>query len=96
MNTLRLLGDQAAAFVSRITKGVFIKESIIVRCPQCGTKSRIPANRKGEQGICEKCATKLASGQQHPNGVVDVSDWTFAVEVITFPGPVLVEFMVPW
>jgi predicted RNA-binding Zn-ribbon protein involved in translation (DUF1610 family) len=96
MNALKLLGDQVVAFASRITRGVFIKESIIVRCPQCGIKSRIPADRKGEQYICEKCAARLASGQQYPDGLVDVSDWTFTAEVITFPGPVLVEFMLPW
>jgi hypothetical protein len=96
MNALKLLGDQVVAFASRITKGVFIKESIIVRCPQCGTKNRILANKKEAQGICEKCAARLVSGQQYPNGLVDVSDWTFDAEVITFPGPVLVEFMVPW
>ncbi|MBP1749965.1 MAG: zinc-ribbon domain, partial [Deltaproteobacteria bacterium] len=54
-----------------------MNDSIIVRCPQCGTKNRIPANRQGEQGICGKCGARLASAQPYPNRLVDVSDGNF-------------------
>ena len=73
-----------------------MNDSIIVRCPQCGTKNRIPANRQGEQGICGKCGARLVSAQPYPNRPVDVSDGNFTTEVKTFPGPVLVEFTAPW
>jgi hypothetical protein len=73
-----------------------MNESIIVPCPQCGTKNRIPADRKGEHGICGKCGARLTSTQVYPNRPVDVSDWNFDAEVKTFPGSVLVEFTAPW
>lgn len=73
-----------------------MNDSTIVRCPQCGTKNRIPANRQTDQGICGKCGVRLSSAQLYPNKPVDVSDWNFAAEVKTFPGPVLVEFTAPW
>jgi thioredoxin 2 len=73
-----------------------MNDSIIVRCPQCGTKNRIPANRQGQQGTCGKCGASLASAQKYPDRPVDVSDWNFAAEVKQFPGPVLVEFTAPW
>lgn len=73
-----------------------MNDSIIVHCPQCGTKNRIPANRKGEQGICGKCGARLASAQTYPSRPVDVSDRSFAEEVKAFQGPVLVEFTAPW
>ena len=73
-----------------------MNESIIVRCPQCGTKNRIPANRQEEQGICGKCGAQLASAQRYPDRPVDISDRNFAAEVKGFPGPVLVEFTAPW
>ena len=73
-----------------------MNDSIIVRCPQCGTKNRIPANRLGQQGTCGKCGASLASAQKYPDRPVDVSDWNFAAEVKKFPGPVLVEFTAPW
>lgn len=73
-----------------------MNDSIIVRCPQCGTKNRIPAQRQGEQGICGKCGARLGSAQSYPSRAVDVSDLNFAAEVKTFPGPVLVEFTAPW
>jgi thioredoxin 2 len=73
-----------------------MNDSTIVRCPQCGTKNRIPANRQTDQGICGKCGVRLSSARSYPNRPVDVSDWNFAAEVKTFPGPVLVEFTAPW
>ena len=73
-----------------------MNDSIIVRCPQCGTKNRIPASRQGERGICGKCGASLPAAQMYPKNPVEVTDWNFAAEVKTFPGPVLVEFTAPW
>jgi thioredoxin 2 len=73
-----------------------MNDSIIVLCPQCGTKNRIPANKQGKQGICGKCGARLDSAQKYPNRPVDVTDWNFPAEVKAFPGPVLVEFSAPW
>lgn len=73
-----------------------MNDSIIVRCPQCGTKNRIPAHRQGERGICGKCGARLGAAQAYLSRPVDVSDQNFATEVTSFPGPVLVEFTAPW
>jgi len=73
-----------------------MNDNIIVRCPQCGTKNRIPANRQGERGACGKCGARLPVTPMYPNRPVEVTDWNFAAEVKTFPGPVLVEFTAPW
>ncbi len=73
-----------------------MKDSFIVRCLQCGTKNRIPAHRQIEQGICGKCGARLPSAQSYYDRPVVVSDRNFAAEVMSFPGPVLVEFTAPW
>jgi hypothetical protein len=73
-----------------------MNNNIIIRCPQCGTKNRIPANRQDERGICGKCGARLPFAQPYSDRPVDVFDGNFASEVKAFPGPVLVEFSAPW
>ncbi|MCD6298449.1 MAG: thioredoxin TrxC [Deltaproteobacteria bacterium] len=71
------------------------QESIIVRCANCGAKNRIPKERLGEGPICGKCKAplKVATSPAIP---VDVTDQTFSQEVLSFPGPVLVDCWAPW
>jgi thioredoxin 2 len=71
------------------------QDSIIIQCPHCGTKNRIPKNRLQDRPICAKCRTPLAvSGfSDHP---VAVTDGTFKEEVLSFPGPVVVDCWAPW
>lgn len=71
-------------------------EGIIIRCPNCGTKNRIPAGKVAKQGICGRCGNRLPLPPSHDNGSVEISDSNFASEVINFAGPVLVEFTAPW
>ncbi len=71
-------------------------ESVIVVCPQCGTKNRIPQDRRGDRPICGKCRAPLSSSAPFPGQSVEVFDWNFQNEVIAFPGPVLLEFYAPW
>jgi len=70
-------------------------ENIIVRCPACGTKNRIPAGRLNEAAICGRCRAPLeaAAGTGKP---VEVTDSTFGNEVIGHPGAVLVDCWAPW
>lgn len=71
-------------------------EGTIVRCPNCGTKNRIPVQKSGMQGICGKCGSKLPVSRSYANRPVETSDSDFESEVIGFGGPVLVEFTAPW
>jgi thioredoxin 2 len=71
-------------------------EPIIVRCPQCGAKNRIPRNRWGGEPTCGKCKVALRLSYLYPDSPVDVTDTTFDEEVIRFPGAVLLDFTAPW
>jgi len=71
-------------------------DAIIIPCPRCGTKNRIPANRKGEQAVCGKCKTPLQLPKSFPDHPVEVTDQNFAREVLQYSGPVLVDCWAPW
>jgi thioredoxin 2 len=71
-------------------------DGIIVRCPGCGAKNRIPKERWGGRGVCGKCRAPLATARLYPDRLVDIGDATFREEVIDHPGPVVVEFTAPW
>lgn len=71
-------------------------ESVIVICPQCGTKNRIPKDRWGERAVCGKCRAPFSFSAPFPGQSVEVFDWNFQNEVLSFPGPVLLEFYAPW
>ncbi len=70
-------------------------DSLIIKCPNCGVKNRIPATRTGDKPVCGKCKAPIsidfASGSP-----VDVTDYTFEDEVMSCPGPVLVDCWAPW
>jgi thioredoxin-like negative regulator of GroEL len=71
-------------------------ESIVVRCPQCGAKNRIPAHRWGDKrAVCGRCKSPLPPSRLFPDRQVSISDGAFASEVLGFEGPVLVEFFSP-
>ena len=80
-------------------RGTAMNQSdVIVRCPQCGTKNRIPAWKTGTKARCGRCRAPLpselfTSSQARP---VKVTDWNFRQEVLGYPGPVLVDFWAPW
>jgi hypothetical protein len=71
-------------------------DSVIVRCPKCGTKNRVPKSRWGEKPKCGKCKESLVLSRLFPDAPVHVTDGNFQQEVASFPGPVLVDFMAPW
>ena len=70
-------------------------DSIILSCPQCGTRNRIPKNRLKDHPICSRCRTPL-SPQSFPDHPVEVTDRTFTGEVMNFPGPVVLDCWAPW
>jgi hypothetical protein len=71
-------------------------DGIIVQCPKCGTKNRIPLERWGGSATCGKCKALLETAHLYPDRPVDVTDRTFAEEILGHPGPVLLEFSAPW
>ncbi|MCD6295334.1 MAG: thioredoxin TrxC [Deltaproteobacteria bacterium] len=71
------------------------RESVIIRCRHCGVKNRIPKTRIGEGPVCGKCKSSL-SIEQINDRPVNVTDNTFASEVLSFPGPVLLDCWAPW
>lgn len=71
------------------------RESIIVKCGQCGTKNRVPKNRLGQGPLCGKCKSPLSTGPV-TDKPLDVTDATFHSEILDFPGPVLIDCWAPW
>jgi thioredoxin 2 len=71
-------------------------QGVIVVCPQCGVKNRIPIERRADRAVCGKCHSRLPLSAPFPSRPVEVSDGTFNHEVLVFPGPVLLEFYATW
>jgi len=71
------------------------QQSTIIQCSNCGTKNRIPTNRLQDKPVCGKCRTPLIVGAvyDHP---VTVTDTTFSMEVLSYPGAVIVDCWAPW
>lgn len=67
----------------------------IVLCSRCGTKNRVPMERLPDRPICGRCRAPLAGGNM-PGQPVEITDRTFQEEVLSFPGPVLVDCWAPW
>lgn len=69
---------------------------IIVTCPRCGARNRIPPQRWGDdRAVCGRCKSSLSPSRLFPDRPVFISDGTFDREVSGFPGPVLLEFFSP-
>jgi thioredoxin 2 len=71
-------------------------DSIIVQCPKCGAKNRVPENRWGGVATCGKCKASLVLSKTYPDRPVAVFDETFSEEILNHPGPVLLEFSAAW
>ena len=70
-------------------------DSIIVRCPNCGTLNRISTAKvkNGYVPRCGKCKTPLSIGGGKP---VIVTDTTFQQEVVQSSLPVLIDCWAAW
>jgi len=71
------------------------QDSVIIRCDRCGTKNRVPKARLNQGPVCGKCRSPLTLGK-NLDRPVDITDSTFAGEVLSAPGPVLVDCWAPW
>lgn len=70
-------------------------DEIIIRCLKCGTKNRMPETRLRDRPLCGHCASPLAAGEV-VGTPIEVSDDTFAKEVLSFTGTVLLDCWAPW
>ncbi len=69
-------------------------QALVISCPACGAKNRVPAERldQGLQPVCGRCKAPLAL----TNGPFTVTDATFSEEVEHSSLPVLVDMWAPW
>jgi thioredoxin 2 len=70
-------------------------DNIIVPCPKCSTKNRVPKDRLQDKPVCAKCRTPLMPGG-FPDRPIVVTDSTFNEEVLSSPSPVVVDCWAPW
>lgn len=67
-------------------------DRLIITCPACGTKNRVPSVQAGRKAICGKCKTPLPDAA----GPIAVTDATFAAEVERSATPVLLDLWADW
>lgn len=70
-------------------------DDMIIRCLACGTKNRMPEDRLNQQPLCGKCGVPIviSDDKGYP---VEITDETFSNEVLSYPGPVLMDAWAPW
>ncbi len=66
------------------------------RCPECGTRNRIPADKVGKTAKCGKCGVPMDTNALRVGHPVLVTDANFASTVMKSPLPVLLDCWAPW
>jgi len=64
---------------------------MLITCPHCRTKNRVPDARATQDPVCGKCGQALLSGE-----VIELADASFDAVVNGSELPVLVDFWAPW
>jgi thioredoxin 2 len=67
-----------------------------MRCSNCGTKNRIPAEKVGMTARCGKCKTAIHTRALQIGHPLIITDDNFHTEVIKSPLPVLLDCWAPW
>ncbi|MBU1196858.1 MAG: thioredoxin TrxC [Proteobacteria bacterium] len=67
---------------------------VIIRCPSCRAKNKVPLSRIDDQPVCGKCKVPLPVDTL--SRTVDVTDQNFNQEVLASTLPVLVDCWAPW
>ena len=70
-------------------------DDIIIRCLNCGKKNRMPENRLRDRPFCGNCGAPLVVTDTRFSPL-DITDATFAREVLTQETSVLVDCWAPW
>lgn len=70
-------------------------ERIITRCSKCQTRNSVPLSRINDHPVCGKCKAVLTDITLYTQPVV-VTDATFAKEVLSHPGSVILDCWATW
>jgi thioredoxin 2 len=71
-----------------------MSDTIIIACPACRAKNRVPVARITQNPICGRCKARLSL--EELGKVVAVTDATFEQAVMQSGFPVLVDCWAPW
>jgi thioredoxin 2 len=71
-------------------------ESVVIACPQCHTKNRIPEEKLGQTAKCGKCGMTFVTPHVVNDHPITLTDENFTQEVLQSPLPVLVDVWAPW
>jgi thioredoxin 2 len=71
-----------------------MSDAMIMVCPSCRAKNRVPIVRIREKPNCGRCGTRLPV--ENLGKVLAVTDATFEQEVMASRMPVLVDCWAPW
>ncbi|HTZ41279.1 MAG TPA: thioredoxin family protein [Syntrophales bacterium] len=69
-------------------------DHVIIECPRCGTKNRLPRARINDKPRCGKCHAPL-SVESYTVKPLETSDGTFAHDILAAVEPALVYFYSP-
>ncbi len=64
---------------------------MLITCPHCQTKNRVPDERATQDPVCGHCGAALLSGE-----VIELNDANFDAVAGGSELPVLVDFWAPW
>lgn len=70
-------------------------DNMIITCPKCGVKNRVPVSKINDRPVCGKCREPLGAGASS-DAPLDITDNSFENEVLAFNGPVLMDCWAPW
>lgn len=70
---------------------VLLELSMLLVCPHCGTRNRVPDERLGDDPACGRCGQPVAPRQPVALGDADLSAYLKGTE-----SPVLVDFWAAW
>jgi len=70
-------------------------DELIIPCLKCGTKNRVADDKLDKKPLCGKCGDPLVVTQQKTKPL-DVTDNTFAREVLASDISVLIDCWAPW
>lgn len=71
-------------------------DHVLIRCPKCGTRNRVPANKLDRNPLCGKCRSRLSDSLQSSHQPLTVTDRSFGEDVLGSSLPVLLDCWAPW
>lgn len=71
-------------------------DTVLVTCPECQTKNRVPVEKLGQTAKCGKCGVMFPTPKTVSDYPVVVTDATFEREVLQSPLPVVMDVWAPW